>query len=161
VIAAANEDVEVPCRGLLDRWQRKEYKQDVHRRAVRPVMTLLAILLAGALGTAPSARADPAVGDVVPCPTLGGIIPEGSTCKVELGNTLALVSPGPVLPPCERAQPPPEARPETCVILKTLEDPLGTSALLSFTTQQGDDFWIWILPGGKQFLFPPATDDSA
>jgi hypothetical protein len=43
------------------------------------------------------------------------------------------------VPPCKRAQPPPDALLETCSILDTVEDPFGTSALLSFKTQQGGD----------------------
>jgi hypothetical protein len=101
-----------------------------------------------------SARADDgyAIGDIVPCNTGHGIIPEGSMCQVESNNTWRLVLLGPELPLCERAHPPPEALPETCKILDTEEGGgFGTSALLSFETREGGELKIWILPGGKQY----------
>jgi hypothetical protein len=123
-------------------------------RVARAGAALAAGLLAATLGMSFAALADDgyAIGDIVPCDTGHGSSPEGSMCQVKPDNVWQLVSLGPELPPCERADPAPEALPETCTILRTEDGGgFGTSALLSFKTREGGELTIWILPGGKQY----------
>jgi len=123
-------------------------------------MAVSAILVLGTFGIAMRAGAQNTDGQVVPCPTGDGSIPDGSMCKVVSDSRLTLVSLGPELSPCERAEPPADALPDTCTVISTDESGFGTSAVLSYETQQGGEVRIGILPGGKQYIFGQSADGS-
>jgi hypothetical protein len=129
----------------------------VKKAILRATVVLLSILVLGvvvaSLSFASDGRKNQQIGQVVPCPTNDGAIPSGSTCRVAGDNTLTLVSLGPERPPCERIVDPPLGTiAETCKVLNTEGSDFGTSALLSYQTQEGREIQIWVLPGGKQFV---------
>jgi hypothetical protein len=92
----------------------------------------------------------------MPCPE-NGMIPAGSTCRWS-GSSWTVVSVGPEVPPCERAQPPEGAIEDSCRIVSTEVGGLGTSAMLEYDLTDGGTVRIWSVPGGRQIVF---GDDGA
>ena len=87
---------------------------------------------------------------IVDCPSENRLVVAGSTCRWEPdGEYWVLVSPGPIVPPCERAQPPVGAIESTCVVLDHLEKgSSGDSAMLSYAMDGGGRVRVFVFPSG-------------
>lgn len=91
-----------------------------------------------------SAQAD---GAVVDCSSVNRLVAQGSSCRWEPeGEYWVLVSPGPRIPACERAEVPSKAIASSCQVL----DEPGSSgeALLQFRTSAGDEIRVFVFPSG-------------
>jgi hypothetical protein len=46
-------------------------------------------------------------------------------------------------------------------MIRTIESEVGTSALISFQTVDGEEHRIFVLPGGRRYDFPPGSDEPS
>lgn len=128
-----------------------------------PLISFVAACLASTASIAWAGQSPiPEEGEIIPCDTLDGAIPEGSMCRADPGQGLAwIVSLGPEVPPCERVEPPEGSLADSCKIVRTMESELGTSALISFQTTAGEERRLFVLPGGRRYDFPPGSDEPS
>lgn len=115
-------------------------------------VSLAGILIHSALSADSSA--------VVECPSENRLVLAGSTCRWEPdGEYWVLVSPGPIIPPCERAQPPADAVESSCEVLDHIDPGTsGDSALLSYRTTDAGQIKVFVFPSG---LTMPMSDEVA
>jgi hypothetical protein len=116
------------------------------------VLSLAGILIHSAASADSSA--------IVDCPSENRLVLAGSTCKwVPDGEYWVLVSPGPIIPPCERAEPPAEAIASTCEIVDHLaKGTNGDSALLRYQSKDGGYLRVFVFPSGLTMPMDSSVD---
>jgi len=104
----------------------------------------------------------PRVGDTIPCPTNGDLLPAGSMCLLGENETATLVQLGEVRPPCERVQVPAGAVPSSCRVHSSTADEPGGFAWVSFEDpSRADPVCVLTYPGGRQYGPAPCPGASS